>query len=326
MVIPLILLATLAITPITIIENVFAKYERHTDGGNLIQAASISNSCLNPISNSNTNDNMISNGNCGGTVLQQGKSAQASSPTTMQSANPNIEVQRSTTTAQTPSLQQTVNCSEVTGTLWSIVFQQVAPPLENTPLPPIVICLPIQLLNTYQWVHLLNPNGSPYGNGGAIVFPNTEQIPNSCFEQDAFPAKVLSGHAFGNGGSAVVPGSFVCYATRPPSPDPCQGVPNYIWSATLQQRIELPHIPVATAGSVLCLTLPEYNIPLVATVIPGPGPSEAPPVLDVTITPSDSAGNCAAPKFRALETSGSQFPPEAGLAPIVCLNVTGSTP
>lgn len=55
------------------------------------QAASVSNSCLNPVSNSNTNDNMISNGNCGGTVSQQGKSGQASTPITVQNANPTIE-------------------------------------------------------------------------------------------------------------------------------------------------------------------------------------------------------------------------------------------
>ena len=66
--------------------------------GDVRQAASISNSCLNPVSSSNTNDNMISNGNCGGTVSQQGKSGQASTPTTVQNANPAVEVQRSTTT------------------------------------------------------------------------------------------------------------------------------------------------------------------------------------------------------------------------------------
>src|SRR5215467_7815241 len=98
MVIPLVLLAILATTPSMITEDAFARYQRHTGNGNLNQAASISNSCLNPVSNSNTNDNMISNGNCGGTISQQGRSGQASSPTTVQSANPTIEVQRSTAT------------------------------------------------------------------------------------------------------------------------------------------------------------------------------------------------------------------------------------
>jgi|SRR5215467_3221831 hypothetical protein len=98
MVIPLVLLATLATAPIMITEDAFARYQRHTGSGNLNQAASITNSCLNPASNSNTNDNMINNGNCGGTISQQGKSEQASIPTTIQNANPNIEVQRSTST------------------------------------------------------------------------------------------------------------------------------------------------------------------------------------------------------------------------------------
>ena len=101
LIVPLILVAAIVTTPIMIIEDAFARNGRHTDG--LSQAASISNSCLNPVSNSNTNDNMISNGNCGGTVSQQGKSGQASTPTTVQNANPSIEVQRSTpASAQSP--------------------------------------------------------------------------------------------------------------------------------------------------------------------------------------------------------------------------------
>jgi hypothetical protein len=98
LVIPLILLAALATTPVTVIEDAFARYQRHS-GSDLSQAASISNSCLNPVSNSNTNNNMISNGNCGGTISQQGKSGQASTPTTVQNANPTIEVQRGTGTS-----------------------------------------------------------------------------------------------------------------------------------------------------------------------------------------------------------------------------------
>jgi hypothetical protein len=96
LIVPLVLLATLATTSMMITENSFARYKRHTGDG-LSQAASISNSCLNPVSNSNTNDNMISNGNYGGTVSQQGKFGQASTPIIVQNANPTIEVQRSTT-------------------------------------------------------------------------------------------------------------------------------------------------------------------------------------------------------------------------------------
>ena len=97
LIVPLIVLAALATTPVTVIEDAFARYQRHS-GGDLSQAASIINSCLNPVSNSNTNDNMISNGNCGGTISQQGKSGQVSTPTTVQNANPTIEVQRATGT------------------------------------------------------------------------------------------------------------------------------------------------------------------------------------------------------------------------------------
>ncbi|HEY7082708.1 MAG TPA: hypothetical protein VH500_23705 [Nitrososphaeraceae archaeon] len=107
-VIPLILLATLATTPIMVTEDAFARYQRHTDS-DLGQAVTTSTSCLNPVSNSNTNDNMISNGNCGGTVSQQGQSGQASNPTTVQDANPTIEVQRST--SQPPLTTTRGNCT-----------------------------------------------------------------------------------------------------------------------------------------------------------------------------------------------------------------------
>jgi hypothetical protein len=93
LVISLILLAALATTPVTVIEDAFAKNGIHVD--DLNRGASISNSCLNPVSNSNTNDNTISNGNCGGTISQQGKSGQASTPTTVQNANPTIDLQGS---------------------------------------------------------------------------------------------------------------------------------------------------------------------------------------------------------------------------------------
>ena len=53
---------------------------------------------------------MISNGNCGGTISQQGKSGQASTPTTVQNANPTIEVQRQSTT-QPPLTTTRGNCT-----------------------------------------------------------------------------------------------------------------------------------------------------------------------------------------------------------------------
>jgi hypothetical protein len=110
MVIPLILLAAIVTTPVMITEYAFARYQRHADS-DLKQVASITNSCLNPISTSNTNNNMISNGNCGGTISQQGRSGQASNPPTVQNANPTIEVQRPTATAQPPLTTTRGNCT-----------------------------------------------------------------------------------------------------------------------------------------------------------------------------------------------------------------------
>jgi hypothetical protein len=109
LIVPLILLAVIVTTPITVTEDAFARNGKHTGG--VGQAASVSNSCLNPVSDSNTNSNMISNGNCGGTISQQGRSGQASTPTTVQNANPTIEVQRATTTAQPPLTTTRGNCT-----------------------------------------------------------------------------------------------------------------------------------------------------------------------------------------------------------------------
>ncbi|MGA7900760.1 MAG: hypothetical protein WCA39_18085 [Nitrososphaeraceae archaeon] len=108
--VPLILLgAVIVTTSVMITEVAFARNGKHS--GDVGQAVSISNSCLNPISNSNTNDNTISNGNCEGTVSQQGKSGQASTPTTVQNANPTIEVQRSTAAEQPPLTSTRGNCT-----------------------------------------------------------------------------------------------------------------------------------------------------------------------------------------------------------------------
>jgi hypothetical protein len=135
MVIPLILLVVMVTTPRMITEDVFAIYQRHTGASNLNQAASITNSCLNPVSNSNTNDNMISNGNCGGTISQQGKSGQASSPTTVQSASPSIEVQRSTSTQSPITGPRPTSCTQCFDLL-NATQQQAANQIlvENDPL------------------------------------------------------------------------------------------------------------------------------------------------------------------------------------------------
>jgi hypothetical protein len=126
LIVPLILLAAISTTPIITAEDAFAsKFQRHTGG--VGQAASITNSCLNPVSNSNTNDNMISNGNCGGTISLQGRSGQASTPTTVQNANPTIEVQRGTGTQPggglgggPPELNACIDCFSSNG---NFIFQ-----------------------------------------------------------------------------------------------------------------------------------------------------------------------------------------------------------
>jgi hypothetical protein len=81
----------------TTTDNAFARNERY-GVSDASQAAAVSNSCLNPILDSNTIDNVIGVANCGGTVSQQEESGQASTPITHQTANPTIEVQRATTT------------------------------------------------------------------------------------------------------------------------------------------------------------------------------------------------------------------------------------
>ena len=80
-------------------EDAFAKNGRYTGGGDTGQRASVSNECLNPIFDSNEDiDNAVGVGNCGGTISQQDESGSASAPITSQTANPDIELQRATTT------------------------------------------------------------------------------------------------------------------------------------------------------------------------------------------------------------------------------------
>jgi hypothetical protein len=72
--------------------------ERYS-GDSTSQAAAVSNECLNPIFDSNNIDNAVGVGNCGGTISQQDESGSAAAPITSQTANPDIELQRATTTA-----------------------------------------------------------------------------------------------------------------------------------------------------------------------------------------------------------------------------------
>jgi hypothetical protein len=101
-IVPLILLAATVAISVIVSEEAFARDGRYS--GDTSQAASVSNECLNPILDSNTIDNIVDVGNCAGTVSQQDESGSASAPITSQTANPDIELQRATTTSAQPPL------------------------------------------------------------------------------------------------------------------------------------------------------------------------------------------------------------------------------
>ena len=95
--IPLILLAATVTISSTVSEDAFAREGRYSSDSTS-QATAVDNSCLNPIFDSNEDiDNAVGVGNCGGTVSQQDESGSASAPITSQTANPAIELQRTTT-------------------------------------------------------------------------------------------------------------------------------------------------------------------------------------------------------------------------------------
>ena len=96
--IPLILLAATVTISSTVSEDAFAREGRYSSDCTSQAAAAVDNSCLNPIFDSNEDiDNAVGVGNCGGTVSQQDESGSASAPITSQTANPAIELQRTTT-------------------------------------------------------------------------------------------------------------------------------------------------------------------------------------------------------------------------------------
>ena len=96
--IPLILLAATVTISSTVSEDAFAREGRYSSDSPSQAAAAVDNSCLNPIFDSNEDiDNAVGVGNCGGTVSQQDESGSASAPITSQTANPAIELQRTTT-------------------------------------------------------------------------------------------------------------------------------------------------------------------------------------------------------------------------------------
>jgi len=157
----MILLAAIVTTPVMITEDAFARYQRHT--GYISQAASVRNSCLNPTSDSNTNSNMVSNGNCGGTVSQQGQSGNESTATTVQNANPAIEVQRSTTAAQPPLTSTGGNCTACFANLTAAQKSYFEGLLQSNSMGDFGIQInTIEQLCTF--LENIVPNGSP--NGG----------------------------------------------------------------------------------------------------------------------------------------------------------------
>lgn len=119
---PLVLLAATVAISVSVSKDVFARdggrYSGYDDGSTS-QAAAVSNECLNPIFDSNEDiGNTVGVGNCGGTVSQQDESGQAGATTTHQTANPTIELQRSTT--QPPLTTTPVeNCATCFSTLTS---------------------------------------------------------------------------------------------------------------------------------------------------------------------------------------------------------------
>lgn len=104
----MLLAATVAIS-FVITEDAFAREGRYT--GDTSQAAAVSNECLNPIFDSNEDiDNSVGVGNCAATVSQQDESGQASAPITLQTANPDIELQRATTSQPPLTVETCEDC------------------------------------------------------------------------------------------------------------------------------------------------------------------------------------------------------------------------
>jgi hypothetical protein len=115
-------------------EDAFAKDGRYS--GDTSQAASVSNECLNPIFDSNEDiDNAVGVGSCGSTVSQQDESGSASAPITSQTANPDIELQRATTTSAQPPLtgESCEDCFDSLTAAQVSEFENELPGLTNDP-------------------------------------------------------------------------------------------------------------------------------------------------------------------------------------------------
>ena len=73
---------------------------------------------------------MVGVGNCGGTVSQQDESGQASAPITSQTANPTLEVQRSTQPpdTETPTIHTCDDCFDMLTATQQEAFEQILAP------------------------------------------------------------------------------------------------------------------------------------------------------------------------------------------------------
>jgi hypothetical protein len=166
------LLGTIAIS-MTSPENAFAnKYENN-------QATSTSNSCLNPSFESSTFDIANNIGNCGNTVSQQAEGGEASSPITVQTASPTIEVQSQP--PEPPSPPPTVACEECFAVLTpeqvaafeaeiGLTIQEVCEALQSGELSPVLVGValsaagvpnPIELDIINCLLELLGMDGGP---------------------------------------------------------------------------------------------------------------------------------------------------------------------
>lgn len=141
----LVLLFAITVISVTTTDNGFARNERYAS--DIDQAASVSNSCLNPIFDSNTIDNVIGAANCGGTVSQQGESGQASSPITLQIASPRIEQSAQPPTPPTPPTGPCEECFAVLTPAQVAAFEEeigmtipeVCDALQSGTLSPVLV-------------------------------------------------------------------------------------------------------------------------------------------------------------------------------------------
>ena len=117
----------LLLLPVLPLRDAFAR-------GITSQAAAVDNTCLNPIFDSNEDiDNAVGVGNCAGTISQQDESGSASAPITSQTANPAIELQR-TTTSQPPLTAETCeDCFNILSATQQAALEQVLAG-DNNPL------------------------------------------------------------------------------------------------------------------------------------------------------------------------------------------------